>query len=110
MGAEQLALKGEPVAITTGELQHWLEASIQQQPADRHAAHAHHGTAAIGDVDRMHASPQLIRHGQRVGRIPTTRGHHLCRDRLLSGFNRALERRRQTHSPRRGPTMQDRSL
>ena len=110
MGAEQLRLQGKPVAVTAGELQHRFKAPIQQQPAHRHAAHAHHRPTAIGDVDRMHASSQLFGHGQRVARVPTPRGHHLGRDRLPSRFNRALERRCQTHSPWRDPTMQDRTV
>ena len=58
VGPQQLRLQGNPVAVAAGELQHGFNAEIQQQPAHRQAAHAHHGPAAIGDIHRIHQRRQ----------------------------------------------------
>ena len=109
MGPQQIRLQRQTIAIPTCQLQHRLQASIQQQTADRQAAHPHHRTTAIGDIDGMHPPLELVRHGQRVGGISPPGGHHLRRHRLLTGLNRALERRRQTLNCRWGPLCRIRS-
>ena len=96
MGPQQIRLQRQAVAIPTRQLQHRFKAPIQQQTTNRQAAHAHHRTTAVGDVDPMHPTPEVVRHGQRVGGVTPPRRHHLRCDHLLTGRNRALERRRQT--------------
>jgi DNA-binding CsgD family transcriptional regulator len=107
MGAEQIRLQSNPVAITAGQLQHRFSASLEQKPAGRHTAHSHDSTAAICDVQSMHPPLQMSRHGQHVGRISSSWGHDFCRECLLSGLNRALERRGQSLLSIQPTTMQD---
>jgi hypothetical protein len=56
---EQVGLKGEAVAIATGQLQHRLNANIQQASTNGQAAHPHHGPAAIGDIHSMDVAQQM---------------------------------------------------
>jgi len=80
VGAQQIRLQANAVAVAAGELPYRLDALIQQQPAHRQAAHPHHGTAAIGHVHSVHPALQGPRMGQGAAGITTTRWHHLRRD------------------------------
>ena len=77
LGAEQLGLQGNAIAIPTGQLQHRLYAGIQQQAADSQAAHPHHGPTAIGHIDGVHPAAQGSGGGQHSARVPPPGGHHL---------------------------------
>jgi hypothetical protein len=107
MGTEQIRLQSNPIAIATGQLQHRFSTSLDQEFASSHAAHSHHGTAAICDVQSMHTPLHMSRHGKHVSRISSSWGHDLCRECLLSGLNCALERRRQSLVSLQRTTMQD---
>ena len=96
MGAEQVALKTDPIAITACQLPDRLQTGIHQQPTDGQAAHAHHRTAAIGDIQGVDATPQVLGHRQGMGGIGSSRGHHLGGDHHRPLFNGALKRRRQS--------------
>jgi DNA-binding CsgD family transcriptional regulator len=55
----------------------------------------------------MHPPLQMSRHGQHVGRISSSWRHDFCRECLVSGLNRALERRGQSLLSLQLTTMQD---
>ena len=96
MGTKQIGLESNPVAITTGHLQHRLQASVLKQATNGQAAHAHHRPAAISDVDSMNTSLEKVAHREGIGGIPTPRRHHFSCENLLPRLNGALERRCQT--------------
>ena len=95
MGPEQVGLKGDAIAIPAGHLQHRLQTRLKQQLAGGQAAHPHHGPTAIGHIHRMDTALQRCGHGQHVRRIGSARRHHLGREHLIPGLNRALQRRLQ---------------
>ena len=84
MGAEQVSLQGQTVAVPAGHLQHRFQAVIKQQAADRQTAHAHHGTAAVGDIDGMNQAPQDRRRLKGAGGLTAARRRDLGSDRKLS--------------------------
>ena len=102
MSTQQIGLKSDPVAITTGHLQHRLKSAVLKQTTDSQAAHTHHGPTAVRHIDGVNMTPQKISHGQSLGGIPSPRRHHFRRKNLLPGFNRALERRSQSLSRESG--------
>jgi hypothetical protein len=90
MGAEQVGLEGDAVAIAAGQLQHRFDSLIQQAATDGQAAHAHHSAAAIGDIDRMHKAAQGAGHGQGGGQIAAPGRHHLSSDGKAAGLQNLL--------------------
>ena len=90
MGPEEIRLQANAVSVTAGLLPDRLHPGIEQQPADRQAAHAHHRTAAIGHVHGVH--PILQERGVLQGPLdlPTAGGHHLCRQGKVARLKRLL--------------------
>jgi hypothetical protein len=60
MGSKQFRLEANAIAIAAAQLQHWLQAALLQQFAKGKAAHAHHRSAAIGNVECLHQPPQTL--------------------------------------------------
>ena len=86
VGPQQIRLQGNPVAIPAGQLQHGLNACIEQQAAHRQAAHPHHRSAAIGHVDGMHPTLQgLSRRQGSAGIPPAGRRDFRCDGQLSAG-------------------------
>ena len=86
MGTEQIGLESDQVAIAAGHLQHRFHSLIQQQPADRQAAHPHHRPAAIGDIHGMDKAPQCRGRRQGSSGIRAPRGCDFRRDRKVTPF------------------------
>src|SRR5258708_13408744 len=57
-GAEQLALKGDAVAVAAGDLQNGLDAALHQEVRRREARHVGLRSRTVGHVDRGGESPQ----------------------------------------------------
>ena len=108
MGAEQISLHADAIAITPCHLQHRLQACVEKQSANRQAAHAHHRTAAISDIDGMNPFAQEFGHGQGMTGISTTGRHHLSSDGDGTSLKTALQRGTQTLRMLLMATMQDR--
>ena len=53
IGAQQVALDGDAVAVAAGHLDGGLDAQSQQHGRDGDGGHAHHGGLVVGDVDRV---------------------------------------------------------
>jgi DNA-binding CsgD family transcriptional regulator len=107
MGTEQIRLQRNPIAIAASQLQHRFSTCLDQEFAGGHTAHSHDGTAAIRDVQSMHAPLHMSRHSKHMSRISSSWRHDLCRECLLSSLNCALERRRQSLLLLQRTTMQD---
>jgi len=80
MGPQQVGLEGHAVAIAAGQLQHRLNANIQQAATNGQTAHPHHGPAAIGDIHRMDATTQMGGALQGVREIGPARWRYLGGD------------------------------
>ena len=76
----------------SSHLQHRLKASVQKQTANREAAHAHHSTAAVSDIDGLNPVPQKIGHGQGMTGISPTGRHYFCGDGDGTSLKTALQR------------------
>ena len=92
MGTEQIRLNPNAIAITPSHLQHRLKASVQQQTTNSQAAHAHHSTAAVSDIDGLNPVAQEIRHGKGMTGISPTGRHHFSRDCDGTSLKTALQR------------------
>ena len=92
MGTEQIRLNPNAIAITPSHLQHRLQAGIKEQTANRQAAHAHHRTATVSDIDGVDPVPQEFRHGQGMTGISPSGRHHFSGDGDGTGLKTALQR------------------
>ena len=92
MGTEEIRLNTDAIAITPSHLQHGLKAGIKQKATYSQAAHAHHGTAAIGDIDGLDPVPQKIGHSQGMTGISPSGRHHLSCDCDGTSLKTALQR------------------
>ena len=86
-GAEQIALQGDAVAVAAGELQHRLDAGLDQHRRRRQRAQMRPRAGAVGDVDRVGQTFQR----QRLGEKLLARGGHRRRD--FRGDHKALGRK-----------------
>src|SRR5258708_8112388 len=66
-GAEQLALKGDAVAVAAGDLQNGLDAALHQEVRRREARHVGLRSRTVGHVDRGGESPQRERTSDEFG-------------------------------------------
>lgn len=80
VGAEQVGLEGDAIAVAAGHLQHGLNAGLQQQAAHRQAAHPHHRPATVGDIDRLHQAPQRRRGLKGATGVTASGRSHFRRD------------------------------
>ena len=108
MGAEQISLHADAIAITACHLQHRLHACVEKQTANRQAAHAHHRTTAIGDIDGMNPFAQEFGHGQGMTGISPAGRHHFSGDGDGTSLKTALQRGTQTFRMLLSATMEDR--
>jgi hypothetical protein len=56
MGTQEIRLNRNAIAISTGHLQHRLDAVVQEESSHGKTAHPHHRTTAIRDIDGMNKS------------------------------------------------------
>jgi hypothetical protein len=92
MGTEQISLQGNPVAIPTGHLEHRFQPGIQQKPAQRQTAHAHHRTASVSDIDGMNPAFKTGSHPEGMAGITATGWHHFRCYGDATCFKSALQR------------------
>ena len=73
-GAQQIALQGDAVAVAAGELQHRLDAVLDQQRGRRHRAEMRPRAGAVGDVDRVGEALERRRLGQQFAAVGADTG------------------------------------
>ena len=91
MGAEQIGLDGQPVAVAAGHLDDRLDAFLEQDGAGGDAAHADDGGLVVGDIGGIHAALQKAGFPADDLCIMALRRPHFSGDGEMSGGKDTLE-------------------
>ena len=58
VGADDVALHGQAVTVSCNHLEEGIEPHLFDDDARGQAGHSHHGRLVVGDVDRIHTTPE----------------------------------------------------
>ena len=98
--AQQIALQGDAVAVAAGELQHRLDAVLDQQRGRRHRAEMRARAGAVGDVDRVGEALERGRLGEKSAALGADRRRDFRGDHKAPGRQLLLQRHLQRHCHR----------
>ena len=89
--AEQLALQGQAVTVTAGDLEDGLDPLPLQQGRRSKGGYAHRRTLVVGDVDCVHHTGECPGFCQEVGAVAPLRGTDFCSQDKTAGFEFLLQ-------------------